>query len=281
MKGRIFSIEEFSLYDGPGIRTTVFFKGCPLSCNWCHSPEGQGYARQIVKSGNGCLHCGKCAAVCTHPGACVLCGECVKVCPRSLIRISGEDREAEQLYKKLSKNFALLERGGGGVTFSGGEPLMQAEFLLEMLRLCEGKTHRAIQTSGYCAETTFSEVLKNVDLVLYDLKLIDEDAAKRYTGKSSAPILRNFEILKGSGVPFVVRVPLIPTVTDTEKNLTAIAERIGGAGFLKVELEPYNKFAGSKYAMCGREYLPQFDESVPPEINTKIFEERNIKVSVY
>lgn len=281
MKGRVFSIEEFSLYDGPGIRTTVFLKGCPLSCNWCHSPEGREYRRQILKNKNGCLQCGKCKEVCPSPDHCTLCGRCVTVCPRSLIRISGEDFLPSELYQRIAKNIPLLNRAGGGVTFSGGEPLMQAQFLCEMLDLLQGKTHRAIQTCGYCEPQTFEEVLKRVDLVLFDLKIIDEERAKKFTGKGSSLILRNFAALKESGVPFVVRIPLIPTVTDTDENLTAIAELVGGKGFIKVELEPYNKYAGSKYAMCDQAYQPMFDESIEPNVNTQIFKERNIEVSVY
>ena len=281
MTGRIFSIEEFSLYDGPGIRTTVFLKGCPLRCNWCHSPEGQTYARQIVKSPNGCLHCGACERICKHPDGCVLCGDCVSVCPRSLIRISGEDMEAEALFHRLEKNLSLLNRAGGGVTFSGGEPLMQMDFLCEVLDLLEGKTHRAIQTSGYCQPKEFERVLMRADLFLFDLKLMDETQAIRYTGKGSTIILNNFERLKKSGVSYVVRIPLIPGVTDTKENLTAIADRVDGAGLINVELEPYNKFAGSKYAMCGREYRPLFDESQEPNVDVKIFQERDLPVSVY
>lgn len=281
MKGRTFSIEEFALYDGPGIRTTVFLKGCPLRCNWCHSPEGQTFARQIVKSPNGCTHCGACERVCAHRDRCVLCGSCVGVCPRSLIRISGEDVEAEALFRRLEKNLSLLNRAGGGVTFSGGEPLMQTDFLCEMLDLLKGKTHRAIQTSGYCQPKEFERVLARTDLFLFDLKLTDETQAIRYTGKGSTIILNNFERLKQSGVPFLVRIPLIPGVTDTKENLTAIADRVGGSGLIKVELEPYNKFAGSKYVMCGREYRPMFDDRKEPNVDLKIFQERDLPVSVY
>ena len=278
--GIIFSIEEFSVYDGPGIRTTVFFKGCPMRCNWCHNPEGLEARVQVVKSPNGCLHCGACEAVCEHKDGCVACGKCIAVCPRNLIRFSGTRYSVEALVQKLLKNADYLKQAGGGVTFSGGECLMQAEYLSAVLEKLKGRVHTAIQTCGYAEGEAFEKVLSLVDYVMYDLKLMDEGLALRYTGCSNRPILENFRRLCGSGVPFVVRVPLIPGVTDTVKNLTAIAECVAHSPARGVELLPYNKMAGSKYTMIGREYAPIFDETKDPEPHTEIFRARGIGVRV-
>lgn len=281
MKGLVFSIEEFSVYDGPGIRTAVFFKGCPLRCNWCHNPEGLAPARQIVKNPNGCTGCGCCRAACAHPDGCTLCGKCVAACPKNLIRISGTEWEADELVRKLSKNIDILNESGGGITFSGGECLMQADFLTEVIEGLKGKTHLAVQTSGYGQSQKFLRIAESVDLVMFDLKVMDRKLSKKYIGKDNDLILHNFQLLKDLGVPYIARVPLIPGVTDTEENLRAIADAVGGEGFVTVELLPYNKMAGSKYKLVGLEYCPSFDTAREPDINTLIFSDRGINVKVY
>ena len=193
MIGRIFSIEEFSIFDGPGIRTTVFFKGCPLRCNWCHSPESQNYQRESVRSLNGCIHCMKCFKVCPYNRTyCDGCGKCTDVCPNNLIRMSGIDYEVTELYKLLSKNFDVLNLNNGGITFSGGEPLMQGEFLYELITLLKNKTHLAIQTCGHTSPTTFKKVIDLIDLVLFDFKIMDRDMAIKYEGTDNELIFKNF-----------------------------------------------------------------------------------------
>lgn len=279
-KAIIFSIEEFSVYDGPGIRTTVFFKGCPLRCNWCHNPEGWEKKIQIVKNKNGCLHCRACDAVCEHKDNCVLCGKCISVCPKNLIRFSGEYYTSEELSKKLLKNIDYLNLCGGGVTFSGGECLMYADFICETAKMLEEKTNLAIETCGYCNSNQFKKVLENIDYVMYDLKLIDKEKAIKYTGKDNSLILKNFQILSDSGVPFVVRVPLIPGVTDTNENLTQIADIVEKSNAQRVELLPYNKMAGSKYKLVGLDFNPMYDEKKDLNINIKIFNDRNIKTKI-
>lgn len=279
-EGIIFSIEEFSVYDGPGIRTTVFFKGCPLRCNWCHNPEGLDARVQVVKSPNGCIACGACKEVCKHKEGCVACGACIPVCPRSLIRFSGTKYTAEALSKKLLKNADYLSQAGGGVTFSGGECFMQWEFLCEVLTLLKGKVHTAIQTCGYASNEVFCKGLSLVDYVMFDLKILDEEKARKFTGVGTEQILKNFRSLSTSGVPFVVRVPLIPDVTDTEENLKAIAETVAQSNARGVELLPYNKMAGSKYTMVGKVYNPLFDEQKAPNVNFAPFVQRGIKVKI-
>ncbi len=279
--GRIFSIEEFSTYDGPGIRMTVFLKGCPLRCMWCHNPEGQHREIEPVRSPNGCLGCGACLEKgrekTGHPS---LVPESCEVCPRGLIRLCGEDYTPNALISILEKNIPLLNMSGGGVTFSGGEPLNQWQFVLECLRGLRGKTHRALQTCGYASSSVFETVLSECDYLLYDLKLMDDAAHRRYTGVSNSVILENYRTLAQSGIPFCTRIPLIPTVNDTAKNLSATAEFMKKNGVGSVELLPYNRMAGGKYLMLGRKYETDFDGDLAPEARREIFESYGIEVKI-
>ena len=279
-QGTVFSIEEFSIYDGPGIRTTVFFKGCPLRCSWCHSPEGQQSKPEIVKSPNGCLHCGSCLqAGIAQPDGVILTEESIAVCPRGLLRMCGQVYSAQELTKKLCKNQAILQQEGG-VTFSGGEPLLQGEFLLECLSLLKGRLHTAVQTCGYCQDPLFEEVLSAADYILFDLKIIDDAMHKVYTGRSNQSILRHFHLLARSDTRFCIRVPLIPGVTDTQQNIAAIASLLQEEGIAYAELMPYHNMAGSKYAMTGRSYQPNFDVTLPPNPRQEIFEAHGIQTKL-
>ena len=272
----IFSIEEFSVHDGPGIRATVFLKGCPLRCVWCHNPEGQRFENEIIKSQAGCENCDACVAA----GGGRLNEKSVAVCPNRLLRMSGEPYTPERLSERLRRLLPLLNETGGGVTFSGGEPLAQPDFLCECLDLLKGNTNRAVQTSGYCPAEIFRRVLDRSDFFLYDLKLLDPVMHRRYTGADNAPILRNFRTLCGSGKPFVARIPLIPGVTDTERNLTAAAGFLRENGVRSVELLPYNPFAGGKYASVGRRYQPGFDENALPRARTGLFKRYGVEARV-
>ncbi len=281
MKGRVFSIEEFSTFDGPGIRATVFMKGCPLSCSWCHNPEGKSGAVEYVRNPNGCARCGACeraGIVCN--GRLMLTKESISACPRGLVRRCGEDYTPQEMTDKLLKLAPILSQSGGGVTFSGGEPLRQADFVRACFRLLDGKLHRAIQTSGYANGEVFESVLRECDYVLYDLKVMDGGKHLRYCGVDNGQILANYRTLTQSGVDFVTRVPLIPTVTDTQENLEAIAAFVSSLGVRYVELLPYNKLAGSKYASVLREYKPDFDDTVPCLTNTEIFEKYGVTAKV-
>ena len=272
IKGNVFSIEEFSTFDGPGIRTTIFLKGCPLRCQWCHNPEGQSFSNSVLRSPNGCQHCGNCMRMADIvDGKPVLSENSIKACPNRLLRWCAVEYTPDELVSKLLKNVPILNGSGGGVTFSGGEPLSQPEFLLACLSLLEGKTDRAIQTSGFASRGVFESVLSNADRFLYDIKLVNKDAHKHFTGVSNERILDNFHILATSKVPFVVRTPLIPGVTDTEENLQAIADLLNKEGVDYIELLPYNPMAGSKYALAGMTYQPEFDEKVEVNKNTDIF----------
>jgi len=255
MKGTIFSIEEFAVHDGDGVRINVFFKGCPLRCRWCHNPEGWDPERRIVKSPNGCLHCGICTNVCTHKETgCVLCRECMYNCPRDLIRISGVEWESEDLAKKLLSYEHLLKACKGGLTFSGGEVMMQSEFLCEVLEKTSALS-RVIETSGYGKKEDFARVLKLVDFVFYDLKIMDSEKHKEYTGVTNELILENAGQLMASSVPFTVRIPVIDGVNSDEENMRATCEFVKNAeNLVSIELLPYNEMAGAKYALAGMEY---------------------------
>lgn len=277
-KGLVFSIEEFSVFDGPGIRTSVFLMGCPLRCEWCHNPEGQGFSNFIMRSPNGCIGCGECIKrSIVRDGKRELSEDGMKNCPNNLLRYCARAYGAAELCERLSKNFAILNASGGGVTFSGGEPTSSPEFLLECLYLLEGRTNRAVQTCGYCSPTVFDKLLDNCDYMLFDVKLVDNAMHKRYTGRSNECILRNFKTLAASGKAFVIRTPLIPTVTDTEKNIRDIAKLLMDNGVGYIELLPYNKMAGSKYKLAGREYTPSFDGSISVCTRSEIFAEYGIE----
>lgn len=246
--GIIFSIEEFALNDGPGIRTTVFLKGCPLRCAWCHNPEGLKKEPQWL----------------TKRGRKEMC---------------GYEISAQELALKLQRDRDLYRDSGGGVTFTGGEPLSQAAFLTEVMSLLPD-IHKAVETSGYSAPAPFAAVLEKADLLLYDIKHADAAAHRLYTGVDNAPILRNLEVLKESGKPFVARIPLIPGVNDTPENMEATARLLEGAkGLRRVELLRYHKTAGAKYPMVGLPYNPPFNENKAPEIHDA-FTDKGIELLV-
>lgn len=279
MQGVIFNIEEFSVYDGPGIRTTVFLKGCPLRCSWCHNPEGQSFDGQIVKSVNGCIGCGNCIKYAkSQDGQVVFTQESIKNCPVGLLRNCGVRITAENLCQKLLKNEKMLS--SGGVTFSGGEPLAQHEFLFECIAKLKGKIHTAIQTSGFCEEHVFKQALELADYFLFDLKIFDDAQHIKYTGASNGQIHKNFALLAKSGKPFVVRVPLIPTVTDTDENILGIVGLLKENNVNYVELLPYNKMAGGKYTLVGRVYTPNFDEQREVNIPSEILSQNGIAFKV-
>lgn len=269
---KVFSIEEFATFDGPGIRMTVFLKGCPLDCVWCHNPEGKSPLTEYVRSPNGCLKCGACerAGIKTADGV-KLTADSVNACPRNLVRKCGIDYSPKELTDKIMKNAAVLNLNAGGVTFSGGEPLFDTDFLCECIKLLKGKVHVAVQTSGFAPEKNFQRVLELADYFLYDLKIMNPSDHKKYCGADNALILNNYRTLAKSKVPFVTRIPLIPTVTDTVENLTAIASFVKENNVNYVETLPYNKLAGSKYALVLKEYHPGFDESRPVNTGEKLF----------
>jgi pyruvate formate lyase activating enzyme len=235
--GIVSDIREFTLHDGPGIRTTVFLKGCPLRCQWCHNPETMSPAPQRMESPAGS-------------------------------RVIGQRYSTAELAALLLPQAEILASGGGGVTFSGGEPLLQDAFLCEVIEQLR-PMHVLLDTSGFAPQDVFRRTVPLVNLVYFDLKLVDAEEHRRYTGQDNRLILENLAWLADAQVPFVIRVPLVPGVTDTPQNLAAIASTVRGmAGLEGVELLPYNPAAGGKYAGLGMEFHPSFDEQQP--VNTKL-----------
>ena len=276
MTGTVFDIKEFAVFDGPGIRTTVFMKGCPLRCMWCHNPEGLKPEPEIMVSKAACVHCGACAMVCEHPDNCVACGACVPVCRGGLRRISGAMWSAEALAARLLKDRDLYASSGGGVTFSGGEPLMQWPFVAETIRRLDG-VHTAVETCGYCADDVFWDMMNTVSLVMMDWKVSDPEKHLRYTGVAQNAIRRHMEELCGGNTPFIVRLPVIPGVNDCEEHFRVAAGMLKGAKKLvRVEILPYQKTAGAKYEMVGRKWEPDFGEDMEPRIFTGEFEQAGI-----
>lgn len=249
MTGIAFDVKEFSLHDGPGIRTTVFLKGCPLRCVWCHNPEGLSPKSELF-SASGCLDCGLCRRPCDHED-CRPYGRCLHVCPQGLLRVAGKEWEANELAEHLLKQADFLNRNGGGITLSGGEPLYQADFCVELLTKLRGRVHCAIETSGYAEADVFCRVIGLCDYVLMDLKLADPAAHRAMTGVDNQIILQNAAYLQKSGIPHVFRTPLIPGITDTQQNLDAIRAIAGDSPWQTL---PYNDLAAAKYAGVGREF---------------------------
>ena len=277
-KGMIFDIEEFAIYDGPGIRTTVFFKGCPLRCIWCHNPEGiSQYPEMMVKTAL-CDNCGRCEKICAYRQTlCTACGDCIDECPKHIRKISGYEITAGELAAKLKKNIDSYKSSGGGVTISGGEPFYQSEFLFALLNGLNG-IHKAIETSGYTSCDIFTKFLDYIDLYIMDIKHIDAIIHKEITGVGNKQILENLRILKESNKPFIIRIPLIPDINDSDENLSATANLLAGSkNLLRVEFLPYNKLTKTKYISLSKKYNPPFDETKEPNISQEYFTQIGIK----
>ena len=250
MKGLVFDIKEFAIHDGGGIRTTVFLKGCPLRCVWCHNPEGLSAKPELSFKSARCLNCGLCRKGCSHP-ECQPFGRCLHICPEDLLSLVGEEWESSDLAERMLSYKPVFDSTGGGVTLSGGEPLLQADFCRELLSELRGNVHCAIETSGFADSESFRQVISLCDFVYMDLKLADRDKHKLYTGVDNSQILENLGWLRDSGIPYCIRTPLIPGITDTEENLSRIAALIGDSRWEKL---PYNELAPAKYGNLGKEY---------------------------
>ena len=231
-------------------------------------------------SKNACLHCGKCEEFCEHPDGCVVCGKCVEICPANARRIAGTRMTSDELAARILKDAAYYRTYNGGVTFSGGEPLLQADFLVEVLQKLPD-VHKAVETSGYSNAETFERVLHEMDYFIMDIKLMDDARHRRYTGVSNKSILHNAEILMKSGRPHRLRIPLIPGVNDTVENLDAFAGFVSSVNPLTpIELLPYHKTAGAKYEMVGMEYKPIFQTDTKVSTHPEIFEKYGLEAKV-
>ena len=263
VKGTIFNIQRYSIHDGPGIRTTVFFKGCPLRCLWCQNPESQTFQPELFYNRERCTGCGRCVPACpekaieivegrsrTDRTLCKVCGACAEVCPEEARSLMGKTVSAKDVFVEVNKDAVFYERSGGGVTLSGGEPLAQPEFAIEILSLCRNAgIHTAIETCGHAPWETMERVLQVVDLVLYDLKHMDPVEHRKVTGVSNALLLENLKrIYHGSQVALAIRIPVIPGCNDTPQNMEAIVSFIlkDLDASVAVHLLPYHRLGDSK-----------------------------------
>lgn len=264
-KAMLFDIQRGSFVDGPGIRTTVFFKGCNLSCAWCHNPESQSPKMQMMLHGERCVGCGKCAEKCpNHLESCDFCGKCALFCPHDARELCGREYDADEVLATVKKDRAYYENSVGGVTASGGECMLQIDFLEEFLCKCKQEgIHTAVDTAGHVPFAFFERILPYTDLFLYDVKLMDREAHKRYVGVDNALILENLGRLLLLGAPIWVRIPVIGGVNDTVENMRAVRDFLDAHGKpQKVELLPYHAMGEHKYASLSRE-VRRF--SVPSE----------------
>ena len=264
------NIQRYSVEDGPGVRTTVFLKGCPLACEWCHNPETINSNKEIVFRHNRCLRCGDCAEACPLDaigfdgdgfpmlvGECNLCGDCVKACGPQAIEIIGKMMSVEELMVELRKDLAFYEDSGGGVTFSGGEPLMQADFLAAVLEACKAEEIKtAVDTCGAVSWEAFERILPLVGLFLYDIKQIDDSLHRKITGVSNIRILENLRRLAETGANILVRMPIVPGKNNADEDIAAAGRFIATVpGINEVEILPYHETGGDKYKLLNRKYM--------------------------
>ena len=279
--GVVFDIKEFAVFDGPGIRTTVFMKGCPLRCAWCHNPEGLSPTPQLMVSRAACTHCGACQQVCPHPDGCTACGACISACRGGYRKIAGQTWTAEALAARLEKDRDVYALSGGGITFSGGEPLLQWSFVRAVMDRLPG-IHTAIETSGYASDDIFADAMARCSLVMLDWKVSDPALHRRFTGVSQEPILRHAQLLASGDTPFILRMPIIPGVNDTPAHFETAAALVQDAkSLIRVDVLPYQRAAGAKYEMVGMTYAPGFDDSRPPQFCTDVFDHLRIPYQLF
>jgi pyruvate formate lyase activating enzyme len=264
----VFDIKRYAIHDGPGIRIVIFLKGCNLNCAWCHNPEGISMEPERMYTSGRCIGCGTCVEACPHhalslssegivtdQALCGMCGICAEVCPTKAIELSGRVWTVESVMKEIEKERVFFEQSGGGVTFSGGEPMLHADFLVRLLDECrERGIHTAVDTAGLVSTEILLKVAKRTDLFLYDLKLMDPERHRRWTGVPNGKILENLRVLSGTGAKIIVRIPLVGGVNDDEKNILQTAQFLTTlqAQNLEVNFLPYHKIAQTKYWKLGK-----------------------------
>lgn len=269
IKGCLFNIQKFSLNDGPGIRSIVFFKGCPMSCLWCSNPESQCVTPQIMYNKNLCLECGTCNEVCESSAInlnslnridrerCIACGKCVEHCPTEALVMSGESVSVDETIEKLKKDSIYYRRSGGGVTLSGGEALLQPEFAIELLKRCKALGwHTAIETAMYVKSETIKKVVPYLDLILVDVKSMNTSRHKEFTGVDNNLILNNIRLSDEIAKEIIIRVPVIEGFNSDEKSIHDIAEFAKTLNKVnRIDLLPYHSYGENKYETIGRNYF--------------------------
>ena len=256
MKATIFDIERNSYVDGPGIRTTVFFKGCNLRCAWCHNPESQAPKPEMLFYKNKCTGCGKCKEKCpNHLESCELCGKCTLYCLHDAREICGKEYTVDEVLKEILKDKTFYDNSGGGVTFSGGECMLQIDFLEEILKECKKNgIHTAVDTAGHVPFEYFERILRFTDLFLYDIKCFDSEKHRRHTGIGNGLVLENLKKLLATDATIWIRIPIIPTVNATAEEMQKIKDYICRCGKPeRIELLPYHAMGEHKYAAIGKE----------------------------
>jgi pyruvate formate lyase activating enzyme len=263
LTGIIFNIQKYSIHDGPGIRTTVFLKGCPLRCQWCHNPEGQSAEPELALWPSRCLReCRECISVCDRlalakkdslisldKDKCDLCGKCAEVCPSRAVEIAGRQWRVEEVMKEVEKDLMFHDESGGGVTFSGGEPMMQPEFLQALLEESKKRgIHTVVDTCGFAKPDVLDRISEKVDLFLYDLKVLDEGKHRRFTGGSNKLVLENLKKLDQQEKEVIVRIPVIPGVNDGKKDIEEILKFLRSLKNIhRLSLLPYHDLGKEKY----------------------------------
>ncbi|MFC1982228.1 glycyl-radical enzyme activating protein [Chloroflexota bacterium] len=280
--GHIFNIQRCSFQDGPGIRTTVFFKGCPLWCLWCSNPESHNFSQDIGHHDSLCTECGRCMEICKPKcisvankkitidrAQCTYCGECVRVCSPDALIIWGRNVTVEEVITEIEQDSRYYQNGIGGVTASGGEPLSQPAFVKALFEECHARCiHTAIETSGYASPNVVKNVLEDADCILYDLKHMDSVLHEKYTGVPNELILDNLRtIAGGKSAQIILRIPLIPDVNDSEENITATVEFAISLNVTQIDLLTYHRLGVNKYAALDRPY--ELDISLPESENVK------------
>ncbi|HEY5133859.1 MAG TPA: glycyl-radical enzyme activating protein [Candidatus Krumholzibacteriaceae bacterium] len=280
IKGLVFDVKRYAIHDGPGIRTTVFLKGCPLACWWCHNPESQSPGVEMLFMENRCIACGACLEACGHgalsggtlgpaaePSRCERCGACAAVCYAEARRMVGRETTVDEVMAEVERDAAFYEQSLGGVTFSGGEPLMQIDFLDGLLRASKARGfHTALDTCGYAPWEAIDRVRARVDLFLYDLKVIDDARHRELTGVSNELILSNLTELSRRGHAIVLRVAIIPGLNDNDDALREIAAFASHLPNLKeIDILPYNRLGADKYARLDRTYKLAETRGLPDE----------------
>ena len=275
--GIVFDIRKYSIHDGPGIRTTVFFKGCPLFCDWCHNPESRAFKLELIFRSNRCILCESCLEACTSGAItrvgdmivtdqekCRTSGECVLVCDAEARELVGRRMSVDEVMEEIEADRAFYDQSGGGVTFSGGEPLAQPAFLTSLLVACkERDLHTSLDTSGFAGWSVVDRIRTYVDLFLYDLKLMDNVRHRRFTGVSNQKILANLRSLSELGHRILIRIPVIPGINDDEDNLRQTGAFLASLPVQPaVELLAYHQSGLAKYDSLGLEY--RLPEVLPP-----------------